>query len=416
MGSKPATRTGTSESRTVQDELQSILSGPSFRSSRRCSEFLRFVVQETLEGRQEELKERTIGVSLFGRARDYDTPGDPIVRVTANEVRKRLAQYYDDHGGDPVRIDLTPGSYVPLFRRLDPSHPITPPPSQPTLKAPSARDPAHLAIAPKLVFYLLLAAAAILGFALWHSHRETPLTAFWKPILSSDRSPILCVGTSSHVWVLSDRLSTQFTEGLAKASEPIGVAINPQEAVAVGDGYFSTGSVKAALGLSAFVSQRGLQPQLRMAGPLSLDDFHNHTIIAVGAFSNPWTLERTSEMRFRFGRAIVDGKSWLSISDSQNPKRQWTAPESPFANPAVDYAVITRMIDPDSKKVFLSLAGLNQFGTEAAEEFVTNPYYWDDLASHAPRGWQSKNLQVVIKTSVVEFRPTPPQVIGVYFW
>ena len=417
MGSDPVTRTGTSEARTVQDELQSILSGPSFRSSRRCSEFLRFVVQETLEGRQEDLKERTIGVSLFGRAQDYDTPGDPIVRVTANEVRKRLAQYYGDHGGDSLRIDLTPGSYVPLFRHIDPSRPITPSPSQATLIAPSPpKLPDRFPMRGKFVLWLLVAALAISGWALWHSHKETPLDAFWNPVLSSDRSPILCVGTSSHVWVLSDRLSAEFSEVLAKASQPIDVAINPYEAVAVGDGYFSTGSVKAALGLSAFLSQRGSQPQLRMAGPLSLDDFHNHTIVAVGAFSNPWTLERTSAMRFRFGRAIVDGKSWLSISDSQNPKSQWKVPESPFANLTVDYAVITRMIDPESKKVFLSLAGLNQFRTEAAEEFVTNPYYWDDLASHAQRGWQSRNIQVLIKTSVVELRPTPPQVIAVYFW
>ena len=341
----------------------------------------------------------------------------PIVRVTANEVRKRLAQYYDDHSGDSVRIDLTPGSYVPLFRHIDPSPPITPALSQPTVNAPSPPiQPARFPIVRRFVVWVLLAALAIAGATLWHFHRERPLDSFWNPVLSSDRSPILCVGTSSHVWVLSDRLSAQLSEVLAEASQPITVAIDPREAVAVRDGYFSTGSVKAALGLSAFVSQRGLQPQLRMAGPLSLDDFHSHTILAVGAFSNPWTLERTSAMRFRFGRTIVDGKSWLSISDSQNPKHEWKVPESPFANPTVDYAVITRMIDPDSKKVFLSLAGLNQFGTEAAEEFVTNRYYWDDLALHAPRGWQSKNLQVVIKTSIVEFRPTPPQAIATYFW
>jgi hypothetical protein len=275
---------------------------------------------------------------------------------------------------------------------------------------------AHVRVGRKLAFWVLLAILAICGFAFWRWHREAPLDAFWNPVLSSDPSPILCVGTSSHVWVLSDRLSAQFSEVLAQASQPISVVINPYEAVPVGDGYFSNGSVKAALGVSAFLSQRGLQPQLRMAGPLSLDDFHNHTIVAVGAFSNPWTLERTSGMRFRFGREMVDGKSWLSISDSQDPKRQWKAQESPFSNPSVDYALITRIVDPDSRKVFLSLAGLNQFGTEAAEEFVTNPYSMDDLVLHAPRGWQSKNVQVLIKTSVVELRPTPPQVVAVYFW
>src|SRR5256885_9924922 len=97
--------------RIIREELQRILVAPSFRSSKRCSEFLRFVVEETLQGRQEDLKERTLGVSLFGRSPAYDTPGDPVVRVKANEVRKRLAQYYDDHSDGPLRIDLAPGSY-----------------------------------------------------------------------------------------------------------------------------------------------------------------------------------------------------------------------------------------------------------------------------------------------------------------
>jgi hypothetical protein len=90
--------------------------------------------------------------------------------------------------------------------------------------------------------------------------------------------------------------------------------------------------------------------------------------------------------------------------------------ESPFASQPEDYALITRMFDPASRKVFLSLAGLNQFGTEAAEEFVTNPFDWGDLVRRAPRGWQSKNLQVLIQTSVVEFRPTPPRIVAVNFW
>src|SRR5436309_14035767 len=105
------------EAGLIREELHRILAGTSFRSSKRCSEFLSFVVERTLDGRGDDLKERTLGVSLFGRTPAYDTPGDPVVRVKANEVRKRLAQYYDDHGAlAHVRIDLPPGSYVPVLR------------------------------------------------------------------------------------------------------------------------------------------------------------------------------------------------------------------------------------------------------------------------------------------------------------
>ena len=78
---------------------------------------LRYVVNETLEGRGSHLKERALGVEVFSRDPDYDTNADPVVRTSACEVRKRIAQYYHEPGHeDEIRIDLPAGSYVPEFR------------------------------------------------------------------------------------------------------------------------------------------------------------------------------------------------------------------------------------------------------------------------------------------------------------
>src|SRR6201996_8920987 len=98
-------------------ELESILSSPFFRTSNRSKQFLSYVVQHTLEGSHEPLKERTIGAKLFQRPAGYSTGDDPVVRVQAGEVRRRLEQYH--HAGlsqSPVRIDLPVGSYAPEFR------------------------------------------------------------------------------------------------------------------------------------------------------------------------------------------------------------------------------------------------------------------------------------------------------------
>jgi len=102
----------------IRAELARILESASFRSSRRCSEFLKYVVERTLGGRSADLKERSIGVELFGLPPDFDTGQHAIVRVTANEVRKKLAQYYLAENSSPhsVRIDLPPGSYTAEFR------------------------------------------------------------------------------------------------------------------------------------------------------------------------------------------------------------------------------------------------------------------------------------------------------------
>ena len=100
----------------VRQCLEKILQSPYFRASSRSKQFLRFVVEKKLEGREEEIKERTIGIELFGRIADFETSGDSIVRVNATDVRRRLGQYYQVSGDpDPVQILLPPGTYVPEF-------------------------------------------------------------------------------------------------------------------------------------------------------------------------------------------------------------------------------------------------------------------------------------------------------------
>src|SRR5687767_7680735 len=81
-------------------QLERIVTSAHFRSSKRCSLFLRYVVEHARNNDFERLKERTIGVEVFDRAPHYDTNQDPVVRIAAGEVRKRLAQYYQEPGHD----------------------------------------------------------------------------------------------------------------------------------------------------------------------------------------------------------------------------------------------------------------------------------------------------------------------------
>src|ERR1019366_4284295 len=105
------------EKTSVLRELDAILNSPIFQPSKRCQQFLSYVVHHRLEGNHERLKERTIGVELFGRPVGYSTGDDPVVRVQAGEVHRRLEQYYHAQTHRPaVRIELHTGSYVPEFR------------------------------------------------------------------------------------------------------------------------------------------------------------------------------------------------------------------------------------------------------------------------------------------------------------
>src|ERR1017187_7333560 len=110
-------------------QLAQIQNSPAFRNSARSKEFLSYVVEQVLAGHPENLKERSIGVNLFHRAPSYDTGDDPIVRVKAGEVRRRLAEYYAAEEHAPgLQIELPVGSYVPKFHwRTEPPPPAPPP-------------------------------------------------------------------------------------------------------------------------------------------------------------------------------------------------------------------------------------------------------------------------------------------------
>jgi len=102
----------------VRAELNRLLESSAFRTSKRSREFLEYVVEHTMSGPAGALKERSIGVELFQLPQDFDTGQRTIVRVTANEVRKKLAQHYQAENGayHAVKIDLPPGSYSAEFR------------------------------------------------------------------------------------------------------------------------------------------------------------------------------------------------------------------------------------------------------------------------------------------------------------
>lgn len=100
----------------LRSHLDEIINGAAFKGSHRCQAFLKHVVELALHGDPADLRERSIGVALFGRSAAYDTADDAIVRVTASDVRKRLLQHYGNTGAQSkIRINLPSGSYVPEF-------------------------------------------------------------------------------------------------------------------------------------------------------------------------------------------------------------------------------------------------------------------------------------------------------------
>src|ERR1700723_963246 len=106
-----------------QQHLKEVIEGAAFKASQRSGQFLKYIVDQAIAGHFESLKERIIGVELFGRSPSYDTGEDAIVRVTASDVRKRLLQHYGLYGTtSKFRIGLPIGSYIPWISREPPSN------------------------------------------------------------------------------------------------------------------------------------------------------------------------------------------------------------------------------------------------------------------------------------------------------
>jgi Tol biopolymer transport system component len=176
---------------TVRAQLGRILCSTVFVSSPRMSKFLRFVVETTLDGKSESIKEYVIAIEVFDKAADYDPQTDSTVRTEAGKLRARLARYYETEGnGDPVIIRIPKGCYVPVFEPR--ANGACSEPDLPKPEPPPGRRPRHWIASAAVLLAFAALTAAVLQFrsAPTQISAATPLTAYpgveGPPSLSPD--------------------------------------------------------------------------------------------------------------------------------------------------------------------------------------------------------------------------------------
>src|SRR5215469_17751925 len=112
----------------VRAQLGRILASSVFVNSPRMSRFLRFVVETSLDGNGESIKEYVIATEVFEKAEDYDPQADSTVRTEAGKLRSRLARYYETEGREDLLVITIPkGSYLPKFEERNHLPLATPP-------------------------------------------------------------------------------------------------------------------------------------------------------------------------------------------------------------------------------------------------------------------------------------------------
>jgi hypothetical protein len=422
-----ASRKPTEEQASViRAELVAILASDSFSSSKRCQDFLEFVVVHALAGDFESLTERFLGVELFGRAVDYETATDSIVRVRANDVRRRLAQYYSNQRSAPAaRIDLIAGGYIPEFhwRSEEEAEPAEARKPMATAVAERPLEPETAISRPRFEFgarakALLwggtVAAVILVGvLALGARLHRSNFDRFWQPVLDAPGSPVLNLPTTDTFQLNLDPMRTGNRLNELKPGESL--SLSPGDFIGFHDWDVSLPVVQAALSVTLALERKGKTPLVRVGTDLRSDELRGHPIIAIGSFSNPWIEQNVSGLRFTFDRGASD-REQPRIRDSQNPARIWSLAHTYPEPQTKDYAIVTRTFDPVTREPFVSLAGLHSFGNQIAGEFVAQESSWNEVARQAPAGWEKMNMQILLETNIVGTTPSSPKIVDVYFW
>ncbi len=362
---------------------------------------MRYVIEQTLAGTHEGLKERTIGVELFGRSPAYDTSSDGIVRIRASEVRKRLALYYADSGKNAeILITLPLGSYLPAISRTSgpDDHQVS------VGELPAIVDPAidfkgqhakgsfaRLLTLKWLWITLLLLLVMIGSLAGWMHFNATHSAGyrFWEPLTSSSK-PVLIVTSYAPVYLPPSTAS------------PTG---SPYRLL--NDQYVGGGDLVAAVLISSMLSETHHPFDLRMNTAIALDDLRDKPTVLIGYASTQWA-DITKDFRFFIQRGMVTDRgqdtNWRLHRDAENQ------------HVVDDYAVISRAFDPETHSMIVLVSGCTGYGTEEAARLVTDSKLLGAALNNAPKGWQQKNMQLVLHLEVIANSPANAQVVSSYYW
>lgn len=399
-----------SQNESVLKQLDRILKSEFFRGSQRCSRFLEYSVRQVLDGRPpEDLKERSIGIEVFHRSPDYDTSQNNIVRVTANEVRKRLAQYYGSLGVNetPV-ISLPIGSYaVTLLHGSEGSAPIAGElltdrisiVSQHTAPVKEGNRENRR----RTLFYLAtfaLAIAAAGGIYFWRQPADV-VRQVWAPLIDSRSPVIVCVAQPMAYRPESD--------------SPTPTGPN-DKMVALPDAFVGVGDTYAVANIAGFLSTHHKPWRLLAGNDTPSQDLRSGPLVLVGAYSNPWTSKLMENLRFTFAESNKTDP-FHGIADKTQPGKGWsTKGFTPDWKATEDYAIVSRFMSTETGQPVIVLAGLTIFGTQAGGEFLTDNTLLTTAMAHAPKGWEGKNFQFVIHTKIIGKTPQRPAVVAEYFW
>jgi hypothetical protein len=423
----------------VRETMRRILASRHFVNAPTKQRFLRLICESYLNGRASELNEYMIGCELYDRDESYNPALDPIVRVGAHGLRKRLEAYYKGEGkDDEIILEIPHGSYAPNFVRR--AAPQPPEPANGPSDAPGMG--AFIEKNSKILLNLLVLSLVIITITLAYSNtqlrrqskasaqsRETSgaFESVWAAFLKDGNPALLVLGNPSvyRFWSPTDptalsKMRVALTLDEARVmGDTLGrerlVVNNPptSQLMLAYDEYACLGETVGLYRLTGLFNKMGKNLALKQSRRLVAEDLKNHNAIL---FGNSWVKEWVGNTPIR--RCFTTGPA-ASISDQNllpGDEREYVAKYDEETGKLIeDYALIVVKPGISDRKTVMIVAGTRSEGTQAAAEYLTDENYMADLNQrfHRTIGAFPKYFQVLLKVSVDNGIPTGISVIRV---
>ncbi len=430
----------------IRNHVEEIIRGAAFRGSRRSAQFLQYVVEHAISHRNQALKEREIGIELFGRQPSYDTNDDAIVRVTASDVRRRLSQHYNSLGIiSDFRIDLHPGGYVPEIHLLHPisndrliqsllSAPKEQPPLAPAKPivssngtgSPVAELPSKPASTTRSVSLnvvlsfgvVALVAAFFCGLLVRRSQPNPPSKFLWPSLLSglrplqivtSDPNIAEIAGLTKHPISVSDYANRQYgCEVLTTDLRFICANILRGDKAAGVD-------VMAVAQIGTFIQRYDGEFEIHTARPLQMSDLRSDVnyVFLGSPRSDPWAMLFSDQTDFHIAFDPATNQDVVIDTDPQNGELPVYKPTAKGLGTGQSYAIIGFVQNLNRSGGVLLLEGADAEGTLAAADLVANENSLDQLRRRCnlPDS-ENKHFSALIRVGTMAEAPTRAEVIA----
>jgi hypothetical protein len=386
----------------VQQELGRILESPWFRNSAALKNLLRHLVEQTLAGQGDSLKEYVLGLEVFHRPPNYDPRNDAIVRVQASSLRKKLAAFYENEGRDStIRIEIPRGGYVPVFQPVPtaPEFSPNPPAVAPSLQFSWLAFLAGAVLASALTFLLVRVRSpdplpAPVGKSVWGG-----MTVQGRPVIVGMGMPLFYTGGNGVYFRDTQRNQSSSGPGerLLKLERTLGFRLRTHN-----DVYTGVGEAMGVARISRWLDRFGADVQVANSHYLGPSDLTGKDLVVV------------SSMRFQTLLNAMDLPKAFSFDETGSGSfvNLQPLPGEPVSFGTIGvadgvtatHALLSVYGGSVSRGRIVHAGGTHSWGTHGVAQFMVDEGQLRDLdlrlaqdPERGPRGLRSDSFQVILR-------------------